>query len=328
MKTLRFEIEEGAATARIDKALNELCGEELSRTRLKVLIEEGHVRLNGAACDTPSRKIKAGDVLEVDVPPPVAAAPEAENIALDVVYEDSDLLVINKPAGMVVHPGAGNYSGTLVNALLHHSADDLSGIGGVLRPGIVHRLDKETSGLMVAAKNDIAHRGLAEQLESRTLKRVYKALVLGVPFPHKGTVDLPLGRHPASRVKMSVRRKGGKDARTHYMVEKKFGDQFALVECRLETGRTHQIRVHMESLKHPLVGDPLYGPQNSALKAALKRGGWGPEAVEVVLGFPRQALHAQFMSFIHPVSGETLSFDAPPPSDFVKLLKSLDNKKD
>ncbi|MGB4106489.1 MAG: RluA family pseudouridine synthase [Alphaproteobacteria bacterium] len=324
MKTLRFEIEDGASRSRIDKVLGDLCGEELSRTRVKALIEQGHVRLNGEECDTPSRKIKAGDVLEVDVPPPVAAEPGAENIALDVVYEDSDLLVINKPAGMVVHPGAGNYSGTLVNALLHRNANDLSGIGGVLRPGIVHRLDKETSGLMVAAKNDIAHRGLAEQLESRTLKRVYKALVLGVPFPHKGTVDLALGRHPASRIKMSVRRKGGKDAKTHYTVEKKFGKEFALVECRLETGRTHQIRVHMESLKHPLIGDPIYGPQDSALKAALKRGGWSPEAAKVVLDFPRQALHAQFMSFIHPVSRERLDLEAPLPGDFVKILKSLD----
>lgn len=324
MKTLRFEIAEDAQPARIDKALGDLSGEELSRTRVKALIEDGHVRLNGAVCDAPSKKIKPGDVLEVDVPPPVAAEPEAEDIALDIVYEDSDLLVINKPAGMVVHPGAGNYSGTLVNALLHRNADDLSGIGGVLRPGIVHRLDKETSGLMVAAKNDIAHRGLAEQLESRTLKRVYKALVLGVPFPHKGSVDLPLGRHPASRIKMAIRRKGGKDAKTHYNVEKKFGTEFALVECKLETGRTHQIRVHMESLKHPLIGDPIYGPQASALKAALKRGGWGPETAKIVQDFPRQALHAYSISFLHPVSGDTLSFNAALPPDFHKLLKSLE----
>jgi 23S rRNA pseudouridine1911/1915/1917 synthase len=323
MSTLSFTINEESPQGRIDKVLNELCS-DLSRTRLKNLIEEGYVRLNGAVCDTPSHKIKLGDTLDVEIPPPVAADPEAEDIALDIVYEDSDLLVINKPAGMVVHPGAGNYSGTLVNALLYRNADDLSGIGGVMRPGIVHRLDKETSGLMVAAKNDIAHRGLAEQLETRTLTRIYKALVLGVPFPHKGTVNLPLGRNPTSRVKMAIRRQGGKDAKTHYMVEKKFGEEFALVECKLETGRTHQIRVHMESLKHPLVGDPLYGPQNSALRAALKRGGWGETTAEAVLSFPRQALHAQSMAFIHPVSGEELSFTSPLPSDLTKLLKSLE----
>jgi 23S rRNA pseudouridine1911/1915/1917 synthase len=322
MNTLKFTIEDAAHEGRIDKVLSELSS-DLSRTRIKALIDDGQVRLNGTVCDNASKKIKLNDEIEIDIPRPVKADPEAEDIKLDIVYEDPDLLVINKPAGMVVHPGAGNYSGTLVNALLHHSADDLSGIGGVMRPGIVHRLDKDTTGLMVAAKNDIAHRGLAEQLETRTLTRIYKAIVLGVPFPAKGTVDQPLGRHPASRLKMTIRRKGGKDARTHYSVEKKLGNEFALIECKLETGRTHQIRVHMESIKHPLIGDVLYGPQASAVKAALKRGDYSEKAAEAVLNFPRQALHAAGIEFVHPVSGEELAFEAPMPKDMAKLLKLL-----
>jgi len=320
----RYVIEFPEHESRIDKALNELC-EDLSRTRLQALIESGNVRLNGAVCETANKKLKMGDVIELDIPPPVAALPEAQDIALDIVFEDKDLLVINKPAGMVVHPGAGNFKNTLVNALLHHRADDLSGIGGVMRPGIVHRLDKETSGLMVAAKNDIAHRGLAGQLESRTLTRVYKALVIGVPFPSKGTVDQPLGRHPSSRMKMAIRRKGGKEARTHFSVEKKFRDEFALVECKLESGRTHQIRVHMESIRHPLIGDNLYGPQDSALKAALKRAGYQEKDAQIVMDFPRQALHAASIAFVHPVTGDSLSFNAALPADLRKLLKILDN---
>ncbi len=319
---LRFIIERLEHEGRIDKALNELCA-DLSRTRIQALIEGGHVRLNQKPCGSANKKLRIGDTIEVNVPPAVAAEPEAQRIALDIVYEDRDMLVINKAAGMVVHPGAGNFSGTLVNALLHHSAGDLSGIGGVLRPGIVHRLDKDTSGLMVAAKNDKAHRGLAEQLESRTLSRTYKALVLGVPFPAKGTIDQPLGRNPASRLKQAIRRRGGKAAKTFYTVEKNYRGQFALVECKLESGRTHQIRVHMESIKHPLIGDMLYGPQASALKAALKRGGYDEKTSQAVMDFPRQALHACAISFVHPVSGDTMSFTAAPPKDFSKILKLL-----
>jgi 23S rRNA pseudouridine1911/1915/1917 synthase len=322
MNTQSFIIEYTELEGRLDKVLSELCG-DLSRTRLKNLIDDGHVRVNGSVCDKPSFKVKMNDTLEVDVPAPVAATPSAEDIKLDVIYEDSDMLVINKPVGMVVHPGAGNFTGTLVNALLHRNADDLSGIGGVLRPGIVHRLDKDTSGLMVAAKNDIAHRGLASQLEDRSLSRTYKAFVMGVPFPSKGMVEQPLGRHPASRLKMAIRRKGGKDAKTYYNVVEKFGTEFSLVECKLETGRTHQIRVHMESIKHPLIGDVLYGPPASALKAALKRGDYELEEAQKVMDFPRQALHAAAITFIHPVSGEEMSFEAPLPSDLSNLLKIL-----
>ena len=322
MNTLKFIIDDPAQEERIDRALNALCP-DLSRTRIKALIDEGHVWLNGEMCGAASRKLKLNDTVEIDIPAAAPAELKAQDLALDIVYEDSDLLVINKAAGMVVHPGAGNHSGTLVNALLHHSADDLSGIGGVMRPGIVHRLDKDTSGLMVAAKNDIAHRGLAAQLETRTLTRVYKALVMGVPFPAKGLVDAPLGRHPSSRLKNSIRRTGGKEARTHYILDTKLGPEFSLVECKLETGRTHQIRVHMESIKHPLIGDALYGPQASAVKAALKRGGYSEKASEAVLAFPRQALHAQRIAFVHPVTEEEMSFDVPLPKDMDNLLKLL-----
>jgi 23S rRNA pseudouridine1911/1915/1917 synthase len=324
MNSLKFIIEDPAQQERIDKVLNALCP-DLSRTRIKALIDEGHVWLNGKTCNAASRKLRINDTIKIDIPPAVVAELKAQDIALDIVYEDSDMLVINKAAGMVVHPGAGNHSGTLVNALLHHSVDDLSGIGGVMRPGIVHRLDKDTSGLMVAAKNDIAHRGLAAQLETRTLTRIYKALVLGVPFPAKGVVDAPLGRHPSSRLKNSIRRTGGKDARTHYILDEKLGPEFSLVECKLETGRTHQIRVHMESIRHPLIGDALYGPQASALKAALKRGGYSEEAAQAVLAFPRQALHAQRIAFVHPVSGEEMSFEVPLPEDMSNILKLLNN---
>ncbi len=323
MNHYSFVIELPEHEGRIDKGLSLLCP-DLSRTRLKALVEEGQVRLNGEVCDSANRKLRLGDTVEIIIPPPVSAEPEAQDIALDVVYEDSDLLVINKAAGMVVHPGAGNYSGTLVNALLHRNADDLSGIGGVMRPGIVHRLDKETSGLMLVAKNDLAHRGLAEQLETRTLSRTYRAFVLGVPFPAKGMVDQPLGRHPSSRLKISIRRTGGREARTHYTVIKSFRGQFSLVECKLETGRTHQIRVHMESIKHPLIGDALYGPQATALKAALKRGGYEEGDIQAVMDFPRQALHACAIRFVHPGSGDEMFFEAPLPKDMGNLLKMLE----
>jgi 23S rRNA pseudouridine1911/1915/1917 synthase len=210
-----------------------------------------------------------------------------------------------------------------VNALLYHCADSLSGIGGVMRPGIVHRLDKETSGLMVVAKNDFAHHGLAAQLEDRSLSRVYKALVFKTPFPARSVIDKPLARHPSNRVKMAVR-KTGKAARTFYNVEKNFSDGCSLVECTLESGRTHQIRVHMESIGHPLIGDPLYGPQHNGVRSALAKGGYAEDVITAVLAFPRQALHAGFIQFIHPRSEEAMSFTAPLPDDISKLLKLLE----
>ncbi len=322
-ETLRFEISETHNGVRIDKAVSEL-SEDLSRARVQALIADGQVRLNGLICDSASKKLSAGSVVELTIPPPTESDPQPEDIPLDVLYEDEDLIVINKPAGLVVHPGAGNWSGTLVNALLHHCGGSLSGIGGVVRPGIVHRLDKDTSGVMIAAKNDKAHQGLAAQLEDRSLSRIYKALVLKVPVPPKGTIDLPLGRHPGQRTKMAVRRRDGKAAKTHYHVKENYRDACALVECRLESGRTHQIRVHMEAIKHPIIGDPLYGPQPTAVTAALKKAGYEAPDIEKALDFPRQALHAQFLSFVHPLSDENMSFEAPYPDDFSNLLKLLE----
>lgn len=307
---------------RIDKALSDLYP-DLSRSRIQGLIGGGHVSVDGVACASSSRRVRAGEQVAVIVPEVVAATPEPENIPLDIVYEDSDLLVINKPAGLVVHPGAGHYTGTLVNALLYHCAGELSGIGGVMRPGIVHRLDRETSGLMVVAKSDLAHRGLAAQLEDRSLSRVYEALILKIPVPLKGTIDRPIGRDARNRLRMAVNGQGAREARTHYHVRENLKGALARVECRLESGRTHQIRVHMASIKHPLIGDPLYGPQPTAVAAAMKSAGYGADAAAACLGFGRQALHAREICFIHPADDEEMGFDVPLPEDFSNLLKIL-----
>ncbi|AEP08942.1 RluA family pseudouridine synthase [Micavibrio aeruginosavorus] len=307
---------------RLDKALAALCPDH-SRTRLKALIEGGQVTAGGKKLRDASTPVKAGLVLQVVVPQAVEATPQPENIPLDIVYEDSDLLVINKQAGLVVHPGAGNPTGTLVNALLYHCGDTLSGIGGVMRPGIVHRLDMETTGLMVVAKNDIAHRGLSDQLADRTLHRLYMAIVWRIPA-HKGVVDMPIGRHPSFRQKMAVNVRGGREARTHYNVERSFGEAASLITCKLESGRTHQIRVHMTAIRHPLVGDPLYGLQHNAQESLLRKGGLSPEEADFVLKFPRQALHARHIGFIHPVTGEEIGFDAEPPADIEELLSVME----
>lgn len=322
LQKLSLLVEGQDQCGRVDKALS-AAFPDVSRSRIQALIEEGRLTINGKVCDSGSRKLALNDFAEITVPLPVAAQPQPENIPLDIVYEDHDLIVVNKQAGLVVHPGAGNYTGTLVNALLYHCGESLSGIGGVLRPGIVHRLDKDTSGLMVVAKNDAAHRGLAAQLEDRTLSRLYKALVFKVPFPPKGHVDAPLGRHPGHRLKMAIVRQGGKEARTFYSVEEKFGDACALVECKLESGRTHQIRVHMESLGHPLIGDQLYGPQPNALQSALKKEGYGASSLSQIMAFPRQALHAGTVRFIHPGTEEEMEFEATLPEDIDNLLKLL-----
>ncbi|MEM7651462.1 MAG: RluA family pseudouridine synthase, partial [Pseudomonadota bacterium] len=305
---LRFVVNEARSGMRLDKALAGMAP-EFSRSRLQGLIQQGALTLNGLPCDDASRKVNAGHVIELVVPPPEEAEPVAEDIPLDVVYEDEHLLVINKQVGMVVHPGAGNQTGTLVNALLHHCGDSLSGISGVLRPGIVHRLDKDTSGLMVVAKSDAAHKGLAAQLEDRSLSRVYEALVLKVPVPIKGSVDMPIGRDPRNRLKMSIRGRNGKEARTHYLVKEKYGDALSLVECKLESGRTHQIRVHMEAIKHPLIGDQFYGPQDTAVRGAMKKAGYEEGVIDEILAFSRQALHAKALSFVHPITGKTVSFE-------------------
>jgi 23S rRNA pseudouridine1911/1915/1917 synthase len=317
-----FVIEEAQNSVRIDKALGDL-HEGVTRSRVQGLIEQGQVTLNGAVCLQPSKKLKTGDVVEIEIPPPIAADPEPENIPLDIVYEDDHLLVINKQAGLVVHPGAGNRTGTLVNALLYYCGENLSGIGGVMRPGIVHRLDKDTSGLMVVARSDAAHQGLASQLEDRSLSRVYQALVFKVPFPAKGKVDQPIGRHTSHRLKMAINKKNGKQALTHYHVLKNFKEALSLVECKLESGRTHQIRVHMEFIKHPLIGDPFYGPQPNAVTSAMKKAGYEEDVIKQAVEFPRQALHAAHIRFIHPITEEEMAFEAKPPVDMANMLKLL-----
>lgn len=316
-----FVMDEYYVGMRLDKALSELCP-DLSRTRIKSLIEEGLVSVNGLDTTLPKQKVELGNRIKISIPPAVDDYPVAQDIPLDIIYEDEDLLVINKALDMVVHPGAGNPDGTLVNALLHHCPNDLSGIGGVKRPGIVHRLDKETTGLLVVAKNDMAHQALSAQLADRSLSRIYKALVWRVPHLIKGKVDIPIARHKTNRLKMAVRMGGDKEAVTHYMVEEQYGEAMAWVTCKLETGRTHQIRVHMQHIKHPLVGDPVYGMAKQEGGSLLNRSNFDAAARDEILKFPRQALHAAEIGFIHPRSGEEMRFTAPLPDD-IQELKNL-----
>ena len=319
---LTFTVDADSVKQRADKFLSHVC-DDLSRSRLQGLIADGCVSLNGKPLNSASIKVKEGDVFSLLMPDPVSAEPEAEDIPLDIVYEDDDVLVVNKQAGMVVHPGAGNWSGTLVNALLFHCGDSLSGIGGVVRPGIVHRLDKDTSGLMMVAKNDQAHQHLSEQLSDRSLSRIYHALVLDIPMPIKGVVDRPIGRHRNNRLKMSVMSNALRDARTHYKMIENFRDALALVECKLETGRTHQIRVHMEDLGYPLIGDPLYGPQQTSLISKMKKANYPNDIIREFIEFPRQALLAREISFLHPKTEEEMRFTCDMPDDICKLLKNL-----
>lgn len=294
---------------------------DLSRSRLQALIEGGHVRISPDRKVNCSLKLKEGDLVTVQVPPPEEATPRAVDIHLNIIYEDEDLLVINKEAGMVVHPAPGHTDDTLVNALLAHCGESLSGIGGVKRPGIVHRLDKETSGLMVVAKNDKAHQKLTEQFSDRSLSRIYVALVWGLVTPAEGTITTQIGRHPGNRQKMAVVSWGGREAVTHYhsLAHYPKGNEPAmgltLVECKLATGRTHQIRVHMHHIGHPLLGDPLYG---HTPKGALKL--W-PEAI---IRFQRQALHAKSIQFIHPRTGEMIRFEVDLPDDIAAVLKMIE----
>ena len=303
---------------RFDKALSELA-EGLTRSRVQNLIKDGCVELNGITCTDSARKVLNGEVASLIMPQAQEAEPQPENIPLDIVYEDDDLLVINKQPGLVVHPGAGNPDGTLVNAVLYHCGDTLSGIGGVKRPGIVHRLDKNTSGLMIVAKNDMAHQGLSDQLVDRSLSREYVAIVWGVPQPRSGSIQTQIGRHPSDRKKMAVLEYGGKEAITDYIVEKTLGPQFSLVRCRLQTGRTHQIRVHLSSLNHWLVGDPEYS--RPSVQKNLKKINWlSDKSKKVISGFQRQALHVGALSFIHPRHGERCSFSCEMPQDMLDLL--------
>lgn len=297
---------------RLDRALAAAVP-TLSRERLKALIGSGAViGPAGAAVRDPAVKAVAGGLYSVAVPEPKPAHNEAQDIALEIVFEDDHLLVVDKPAGMVVHPAAGNFDGTLVNALLHHCAGRLSGIGGVARPGIVHRIDKDTSGLLVVAKTDRAHEGLAKQFAAHSIDRRYSAIVAGRPMPVSGKVDAPLARSSANRKKVAIVEEGrGKRAVTHYRLVTPLRSA-SLVECRLETGRTHQVRVHMASIGHPLLGDPVYGRSRPEHRELLKR-----------LGFERQALHAAALGFIHPVSKDNLFFESALPSDIQELFAAL-----
>lgn len=318
------------AEGRMDAWLAAALADDFSRSRIKALIEEGAAIVNGKVTTEPKRKIHPGDVIELALPAPRDPEPKGEDIPLNVLYEDDDLIVLVKPAGLVVHPGAGNWTGTLVNALISHCGTSLSGIGGVRRPGIVHRLDKETSGVMVAAKNDNAHRHLSDQFadhgRSGPLERAYQAVVWGRPRQLKGTIDAPLGRG-GDRTKRAVKREDADDAReaiTHYTVVERYletedGTSLAsLVECHLETGRTHQIRVHMAHIGHPLIGDPEYGAAFRTKANLLPE-----KARAVVNGFRRQALHAFMLQFEHPTTGETMHFEAPPPEDMEQLVDAL-----
>ena len=294
---------------RLDKALAEASG--LSRERVKGLIAEGAVEVAGEVAKSGSAKIAAGTAFTIALPPPEPLAAEPQDIPLEVVFEDEHLIVVNKPAGMVVHPAAGNPDGTLVNALLFHCKGQLSGINGVARPGIVHRIDKDTSGLLVVAKSDAAHEGLAKQFADHSIVRRYLAVCAGQPSPPSGTISGRLGRSDRDRKKMAVLpddSSRGKHAVTHYETLQRL-DHAALIECRLETGRTHQVRVHCQSIGHPLLGDPVYGRTPKALRGLLDE-----------LGFRRQALHAARLGFRHPISAETLDFCAELPSDMRELI--------
>ena len=285
---------------------------DLTRSAAVRLIEEGQITVNGKTA-VKKDKVKAGDTVEVNLPEPTPDVALPQNIPLDIVYEDEDILVVNKPCGMVVHPAAGNPDGTLVNAILYHCGDSLSGIGGVIRPGIVHRIDKDTSGLLVIAKNDAAHLALSDQLKVHRVRRVYHAIAIGNLREDEGTVDAPIGRHPTDRKRMAVLRGAeaqARDAVTHYRVLEHF-DGMCHVECRLETGRTHQIRVHMASLGHPLLGDPVYGGASHRFCEA--HAAW----------IHGQCLHAAELSLIHPRSGEEMHFSCPLPEDMERILTFL-----
>ncbi|WP_423066737.1 RluA family pseudouridine synthase [Devosia sp. CN2-171] len=316
-------VEAADAGSRLDVALARAVP-VFSRNRLKDLILSGGVSINGRAVEEPKYKLKLGDEILLVAPEPVEAEPTPENIPLDILYEDADLIVINKPVGMVVHPAPGNYTGTLVNALLYHCGESLKGIGGVKRPGIVHRLDKDTSGVMVAAKTEAAHNHLAAQFadHGRTgpLHRAYNAFAWGRTQQASGTVEASLGRDPANRLKQAVR-KDGREAITHYAVEARYGDEgwdITRIRCELETGRTHQIRVHMAHIGHPLVADQLYAPGFITKVNRL------PEAAKAaVRALGRQALHAAELGFEHPTTGEEMQFEAPLPPDLQALADAI-----
>ena len=288
---------------RIDKYLSSV-NEQLSRSYIQKLLKSGLVLVDGKPVKA-SYQVDEGDVISLDIPEAVEPEIEPEDMDLDILYEDQDVILVNKPKGMVVHPAAGHYSHTLVNGLMHHCKDQLSGINGVMRPGIVHRIDMDTTGVIIACKNDMAHNSIAAQLKEHSITRRYQAIVHGVLKDDAGTVEGPIGRHPTDRKKMSINYNNGKSAVTHYKVLKRFR-QYTHVECRLETGRTHQIRVHMASIGHPLLGDLVYGPGKCPIP-----------------GLQGQTLHAGVLGFIHPRTGEYMEFTAPLPEYFAKLFNTL-----
>ena len=299
-----IDVLESQSGIRIDKFLSDELP-EMSRSYIQKLIKEEQVTVNGKIVKA-NYKLSADDFVVVCQPELKEPDILAEDIPLDILYEDEDFLVINKPKGMVVHPSAGHYSGTLVNALMYYCKDDLSGINGVMRPGIVHRIDMDTTGSLLVCKNDFSHQHIAQQLKEHSIRRVYHAIVHGVIEEEEGTVDAPIGRHPIERKKMSINYKNGKEAVTHYKVIQRFKN-YTYIQCQLETGRTHQIRVHMASIKHPLLGDQVYGPQKNPFK------------------LQGQTLHAKIIGITHPRTNEYIEADAPLPEYFQKLLKKLEN---
>lgn len=301
MKQIFFVSDEDSGT-RIDVYLKEHC-ENMSRSYLQKLLKAGEISVNTTSVKA-NYKVSAGDFIEFEMPEAIEPEILAEPMNLDILYEDQDVILINKPKGMVVHPAAGHYSGTLVNGLMAHCKNDLSGINGVLRPGIVHRIDMDTTGVLIACKNDMAHKSIAAQLKDHTITRKYRAIVHGVIKEDQGTIDAPIGRHPIDRKKMSINEKNGRPAVTHYQVLERF-ERYTYIECRLETGRTHQIRVHMASIHHPLLGDRVYGPDKCPFK------------------LQGQTLHAGILGFIHPRTGEYLEFTAPLPQYFEELLTKM-----
>ena len=316
----RYEVTAAAAEdgTRLDRLLAQHLP-QLSRSRVKALVVAGQVTADGATISDPSHRVKPGQNFAIAVPDARPAKPKGQVIALDVVYEDADLIVVNKPAGMVIHPAPGNPDMTLVNALIAHCGASLSGIGGELRPGIVHRLDKDTSGLIVAAKNDLAHRALSAAFAAHDIERAYLAVVWGMPVPPAGEIGGNIGRHPTDRKKMAIVARGGKAALTRYRVLRPLGLAASLVECRLATGRTHQIRVHMAAIGHPVVGDPTYGRMTAARTGVLSAG-----TREAVQDFHRQALHAYLLGFRHPGSHAPVRWEAELPSDMRALIQVLE----
>jgi 23S rRNA pseudouridine1911/1915/1917 synthase len=299
---LEFTVTAEEAGIRIDRYLSDQCS-QVSRSYLQKLLKEESVLVNEKPVKS-NYKVGSLDKIQVFIPEAVELEIEAEDIPLDIIYEDKDIILINKPKGMVVHPAAGHYSGTLVNGLMAHCKEDLSGINGVMRPGIVHRIDMDTTGVLIVCKNDVAHNSIAEQLKEHSIKRKYFAVVHGVLKQDEGTVNAPIGRHPVDRKKMSINEKNGREAVTHYRVLERYR-QFTYIECQLETGRTHQIRVHLASIGHPLLGDSVYGPTKSPYR------------------LNGQTLHAGVLGIIHPRTGEYMEFSAPLPDYFEDLLRKL-----